>query len=363
MQPRPISNYFRRLKMPMPRSLNSRRKLKILTIFGLGTLSFLILVLCICLIDTNNAKLTAAHLRKDSGKLIFVQAVFRHGDRTPGHGYPNDPYKDGTAYAEGWSALTKEGKQRLLSMGRFLRKRYSDFIPDIYFAKDIYTLSSDADRCIMSGQSLLAGLYPPSEIQIIEPELGWQPVPVHTVPRDLDNVVAAKSSCKLYEAELAKTYSSDEVQALNAQYLPLLTKVSSHAGLNVTTVAEAEGLYNTLELQKAYNLTLPAWADENVMAELKKLATISLKLFTHTPYMTRIRGGPLLGKLHTRMLQHENGEMDPKLFLVSGHDLTLINLLRALDMTERQWKPDFAAMLLIEQHATPRGSVVKLGIQ
>ena len=84
--------------------------------------------------------------------------------------------------------IFQAGKQRLLLLGRSLRQRYVDFIPEIYFPNDVYMLSSDADRCIMSAQSLLAGLYPPSEIQIIEPQLGWQPIPVHTSPRNLDKV-------------------------------------------------------------------------------------------------------------------------------------------------------------------------------
>lgn len=48
--------------------------------------------------------------------------------------------------------------------------------------------SSYADRCHMSAQLLLAGLYPPKKEQIWSEHLSWQPIPVPDLPRLLDNV-------------------------------------------------------------------------------------------------------------------------------------------------------------------------------
>lgn len=52
----------------------------------------------------------------------------------------------------------------------------------------MYVLSSYADRCHMSAQLLLAGLYKPVRNQIWNSDLLWQPIPVHELPRNLDNV-------------------------------------------------------------------------------------------------------------------------------------------------------------------------------
>jgi lysosomal acid phosphatase len=92
-----------------------------------------------------------------------------------------------SAYFKNGCALQK-GKRRMYLLGQHIRTRYSAFLPPLYLPEHLYVLSSDADRCIMSAECFLTALYPPLPFQKIHPELNWQPIPVHTVPRDLDRV-------------------------------------------------------------------------------------------------------------------------------------------------------------------------------
>ena len=56
----------------------------------------------------------------------------------------------------------------------------------------VYVRSTDSDRTLMTVESILAGLYPPEGFQIWHSNIPWQPIPVHTVPADLDNVRITK---------------------------------------------------------------------------------------------------------------------------------------------------------------------------
>ena len=59
----------------------------------------------------------------------------------------------------------------------------------MYFSfGQIYVQSTDMDRTLMSAYSVLAGLYPPSELQKWNENIAWQPIPVHTIPHESDTV-------------------------------------------------------------------------------------------------------------------------------------------------------------------------------
>ena len=52
----------------------------------------------------------------------------------------------------------------------------------------IYVRSTDWDRTLMSAQANLAAIYPPNGTQDWNPPLNWQPIPVHTVPQEIEFV-------------------------------------------------------------------------------------------------------------------------------------------------------------------------------
>lgn len=52
----------------------------------------------------------------------------------------------------------------------------------------VYVRSTDFDRTLMSAEANLAGLFPPNGMQRFNPNISWQPIPVHTVPIAEDRV-------------------------------------------------------------------------------------------------------------------------------------------------------------------------------
>ena len=75
-------------------------------------------------------------------------------------------------------------------LGQFLGDRYQGYLNASYMYKreEIYIRSTDVDRCLMSAESDLAGLYPPTEAEKFDPDIAWQPIPVHTIPIEEDYV-------------------------------------------------------------------------------------------------------------------------------------------------------------------------------
>lgn len=82
------------------------------------------------------------------------------------------------------------GKQQEYKLGVWLRQRYNDsVISNGYNPKNVLVNSSDIDRCLMSAELVLAGLFPPSKEEMWNNlNLKWQPIPVHTIPNEYDNV-------------------------------------------------------------------------------------------------------------------------------------------------------------------------------
>lgn len=68
------------------------------------------------------------------------------------------------------------------------KQTYREFIPKYYSPDNLKLFSSYADRCLMSAESFTAGFFPPTDDQIWNSNLMWQPIPVHYKPRSLDNV-------------------------------------------------------------------------------------------------------------------------------------------------------------------------------
>nr|CAD7443700.1 unnamed protein product [Timema bartmani] len=117
----------------------------------------------------------------DLGTIIFSSVIFRHGDRTILGSYRNDPYNNQTKYwPRGYEQLTEIGEDQHFKQGSFFRKRYNPILPEIYNVNDLYVRSTNIDRALASAQAHLAGLYPPTEQNLAQPNIKFQVIPIHT---------------------------------------------------------------------------------------------------------------------------------------------------------------------------------------
>ncbi|KHJ95030.1 histidine acid phosphatase [Oesophagostomum dentatum] len=115
---------------------------------------------------------------KTDKELVFVQAVWRHGDRAPlGYPYPEDPYNE-TAWPRGWSQLTNLGMQQMYELGTFFRQRYNNLINQNYVDEEVGIFFSNSDRTANSAQAFAFGFYPAQGSFQWQEGNSWQPTPL-----------------------------------------------------------------------------------------------------------------------------------------------------------------------------------------
>lgn len=148
------------------------------------------------------------------------------------------------------------GKQQLFELGLYMRERYSAFLNDTYSENDIYVLSSDIDRAIMSAEAFLAGIYTPkTQTDIWNTHLPWQPIPVHTMPIVYDHLVINEGKCDAFSESFAEFMKTDEIKEFNEKHRNLYDYLSEHSGESVQTMRDAVLIRDTLKIEDGRNKT------------------------------------------------------------------------------------------------------------
>lgn len=283
----------------------------------------------------------------------FAVVIYRHGDRTPVNPYPTDPWKNESLWPVNFGQLTNIGKKRHYQLGQWFRKRYSHLISKQYNPQEIYVRSTDVDRTLMSAQANLAGMYPPNGTSVWNPDLMWQPIPVHTVPEHDDNILAMKKSCPAYDKEHLKyTHSVEYLNKLH-KYDELMHYLSSNTGTKIKSFADILDIYSTLYIEELNNFTLPQWTRSVYPEKMREPAGYSFKTETATPLLARLKVGPLMKIIVTSIQEvisnktTGKSKKHKKLLIYSAHDLTIGNILNSLDMYDGKC-PAFTSTILIE---------------
>ncbi|CAG0896214.1 unnamed protein product [Darwinula stevensoni] len=295
----------------------------------------------------------AASIGEDYGELELVHLLYRHGERSPIVFYPNDPYKDPKYWPVGPGQLLNPGKERHFKLGGLIRKRYEGFLNPMYDESEVLVRSTDYDRTLMSAQANLAGLYPPQGNQIWNPNLAWQPIPIHTVPVSEDYLLFPDSTCRAVTEEmdsLKDRYSF--VRDLMDRAKKVLVEIQTFTGLdpNENVLGQVDSLSDTLAIEASLNYTLPLWANGIYPNEIKPISVFSYMLVSFTPKLKRLRGGPLVYTMVKQMEDKVAGKPEMKkrkLFVYSGHDSTISAFLSSLNVFDPQ-QPSYASMVTVE---------------
>uniref|UniRef100_A0A1I8H4M0 acid phosphatase n=2 Tax=Macrostomum lignano TaxID=282301 RepID=A0A1I8H4M0_9PLAT len=340
------------------------------------------------------------HLRAPLGdcRLLHVGLVFRHGHRSPIHPLPNDTYTVANTWRDGLGQLTNIGKRNQFELGKFIRKRYGEFlgssstavyggfyapfhtqhapfsagvdlaspvnckVGEAYNSSEHRVRSSDIDRTLMSAQACLAGLFPPTGDQVWQAGLSWQPIPVHTVASSADPMLLPSDfeGCRQRFVQLTTEArrNSSERRRLEVEMAGFLRRLSAEAGSGrgSITLNNVYKVIDTLMVLRTANLSLPAWAlVPDTQLRLRQLGRFSWSEFASTAELRQMRSGVLIDDLLSGMEDAAAGR-GRRLMIYSGHDVTLVPLLAALGNKDYSVWPNYAACLMFELHATAAGN-------
>ncbi|XP_036181873.1 lysosomal acid phosphatase [Myotis myotis] len=291
--------------------------------------------------------------------LRFVTLLYRHGDRTPVKTFPRDPYQE-DEWPQGFGQLTKEGMLQHWELGQALRQRYRGFLNTSYHPQEVYVRSTDFDRTLMSAEANLAGLFPPIGMQRFNPNISWQPIPVHTVPIAEDRLLKFPlGPCPRYEQLQNETRQTPEYQNESIQNARFLDMVANETGLTDLTLETIWNVYDTLFCEKTHGLVLPPWASPQTMQRLSRLKDFSFRFLFgiyEQAEKARLQGGVLLAQIRKNLtLMATSSSHLPKLLVYSAHDTTLVALQMALYVYNGEQAP-YASCHIFELYQEDNGN-------
>uniref|UniRef100_A0A8C4ZHD5 Lysosomal acid phosphatase n=1 Tax=Gadus morhua TaxID=8049 RepID=A0A8C4ZHD5_GADMO len=267
-----------------------------------------------------------------------TRLLFRHGDRSPVKAYPTDPYQE-SAWPQGFGQLSQEGMRQHYNLGQFLRGRYKGFLNETYDRREVHVRSTDYDRTLMSAEANLAALYPPSGQQVFNPDLKWQPIPVHTVPQDQETLLSFPTDkCPRYKQLMAETEKSPEFVNMTTKYSDFMEMVHNKTGQLSTSVETVWSVYDTLFCESRHNLTAPAWVTEDVMDKLKILKDFAFQIMFDI-------------YKHQEKCRLQGGE-----FVFVCHDTTVVALQSSMSVFNGI-QPPYASCHMIELYREDNGSM------
>jgi acid phosphatase len=171
---------------------------------------------------------------------------------------PKAPY----AWPQALGELTPEGMFQEYQLGKLKAEQYkvrNHLLPDSYDRNSMMVRSTDFDRTLMSAESFLLGLYPPTIVtpgQFTLP-YDYHPIPIHTVSLEQEDLLITK--LKRFEALISKyVYSQKAYQEKKLQIKNQLPQWQALSGLDLSKTDNIIYLADNLHVRKLHHIAMPA---------------------------------------------------------------------------------------------------------
>eukprot|EP00051_Salpingoeca_urceolata_P029067 m.6366 g.6366 ORF g.6366 m.6366 type:complete len:430 (+) comp2614_c0_seq1:61-1350(+) len=305
-------------------------------------------------------------------RLVNLQAVFRHGARTPLHALPGVPEViweaelcrrfpdreralritglDGSPRPVGhmdakqvrtflpggcpMGSLTVQGRKEAHELGLYLKQRYGWFVSD-YDPQSVFVRSTNVTRTIETCRVVLTGWFG---------EMGRH---IHMVTTaDENEVVYPNTTHCARLGELMRIGS--KAFAKHEHALAIVQRLSEVLNVPHKDV-KLVGIRDSLVSRMAHGKEIPSHITEEAIREADRGAAFLMRevFMSGNEELAVLASGSLLHELLERLRQVKAGKNVPRLSVYSGHDTTLIPLLLIFDAFDGKWPP-FASHIEIE---------------
>ncbi len=291
-------------------------------------------------------------------KLIFAIDLIRHGDRAPMHDLPKDPHY----WKEGLAELTPEGMLQEFKLGESKRKIYIEhyhLLPNHYQDDTLYVRSTDTNRTLMSAEAFLLGLYPLGTGSMTLPHQ-FQPIPIHSVPKKHDNLLAAYDQPHQLKPLLEKyVYETPEWKAKTASVSAKFKKWSEASGLTIAKLTDLIHLGDDLFIRQLHHITIPKGLSEQDTKEI--IATAGWAIAYREKH--KEVGAPLAHEFLSTVIDYLNDASKKqsalKYILYVAHDTTILSVMSGMQ-TPLDTPPPFASDLNFSLYENGQKQYIKV---
>ncbi|KAI9576223.1 hypothetical protein GQX74_014283 [Glossina fuscipes] len=184
---------------------------------------------------------------------------------------------------------------------KWLQKRDNKLLSEINSKDEIFVRSTDVDRTLMGSLRNLAGLYQPEASDVWNPDVNWQPIPVHMMP----------------------------------EFAYLFNYLSKYTGRSMNSLEDLQSFNNILYIEGLYNKTLPEWTKKVYPSpDLHFISDSTFTIGTYNRYMARLKTGPLIKGILQRFTDKVKDKLYPdrEIWMYTAHDTAIANVLNTLKL-------------------------------
>lgn len=149
---------------------------------------------------------------------------------------------------------------------------------------------------------------------------------------------------------MKEVFETPELQQVQQDNEELYKELTELTGMDIKTPDDIQSLYSTLRAETEYGLKLPDWTKNYYPHRLLNLTELSYIYNVYTDELKKFKAGPFLEKMTKEWNEKKNGVIKPKdrkIFLYTGHDSTIVNVLHAIGVWEQQL-PVYGIMAIFE---------------